>query len=225
MKEKIFTALKAAILVNGKTSISDKTLNTYVDVVSAQITDETQITEAIKPHVVVLKEIQGNINSVASESATVVKTEYEKRIEDLKKANPANPANPPKEEDEFVKKMEDLLSAKLSPLQEKLSAYEAQETQKTLSSKLTELLKSHEIPEWYSKNAVSGRTFKDETEVTAFAETLKTEWGATKQELVNQGFTSVKPPVEGGGTPDEGAAVAALIAKGTEEIVKQQTKN
>ena len=92
MKEKILSALKASIVVGGKTSLSDKTLNTYVDLISAQITEESQITEAIKPHVVVLKEIQGNINSVAAESATAketaLKAEYEQKIKDLEKANP-----------------------------------------------------------------------------------------------------------------------------------------
>jgi superfamily I DNA/RNA helicase len=86
VKEKILSALKTAVQVNGKTSISDKTLEAYANLISAQITDESQISESIKPHVAVLKEIQGNIDHVAAESTRVTKTELEKQIEELKKS-------------------------------------------------------------------------------------------------------------------------------------------
>jgi hypothetical protein len=149
MKEKIFSNLKAAILVNGKTSISDKTLNSYVDSISAQITEESQIAEAIKPHVNVLKEIQANINSVAAESVTaketVLKTEYEKKIRDLEKANPK-----PGGDDEGVLTKEDLdkyfeekLSDAIKPYKEKLETLEKEKASgdrnAVIASKMKEL--------------------------------------------------------------------------------------
>src|ERR1035437_4618818 len=74
MKEKIFLALKAAIVEGtGKTSISDRTLNAYAERLSTQITEESQIAEAIKPDIIVLKEIAGNISAVAAEAVKTVK--------------------------------------------------------------------------------------------------------------------------------------------------------
>ena len=82
MKEKILNAIKAKI---GKTDISDKTLNAYVDVILAQITDESQIETAIAPTVIALKEFQANINSVAANAAKAKETEI-KTTEEQKKA-------------------------------------------------------------------------------------------------------------------------------------------
>ncbi len=57
MKEKIFSALKAKIVdKNGKTSISDKTINAYVDVVFAVIgEDETKLAGEVDKYVVSLR--------------------------------------------------------------------------------------------------------------------------------------------------------------------------
>jgi hypothetical protein len=221
MREKIFSALKAAILVNGKTSVSDKTLNTYLDSISAQITDESQIAEAIKPHVSILKEIQANINAVAAESVNVTKTEYEKRIKELGNPNPtADPT--PSDPNDITAKIKAAVSEALTPLQEKLVAIETEKTQKTFSQKLGEQLKTAGVPEWYSKNAVSGREFKAEDELTRFAETLKTEWEAAKQHLADAGFQETKPPTAGAGSSDESSAIVSLIERGTKEIVEQK---
>ena len=77
MKDKILSALKSGI---GKTSINDKTLNSYVNIIADKITDESQIGEAIKPYIEVLKEFQGNINSIASEAATAKETTVKARL-------------------------------------------------------------------------------------------------------------------------------------------------
>jgi hypothetical protein len=221
-KEKIFTALKAAVLINGKTSISDKTLNTYVDSISEKITDESQITEAITPHVTILKEIQANINAVAAESVSTTKTEYEKRIKELEGKTSTPPVTTPP--DDITSQIKAALSEALSPLQEKLAAIETEKTQKTFLQKLGEQLETGGIPEWYSKNAVSGREFKTEEDVTRFANTLKTEWEAAKQQLAEAGFQGAKPPVSGAGAADESSAIVSLIEKGTKEIVEQSKK-
>ena len=64
MKEKIFKALKDSILIGGKTSVSDETINIYVGLIdSEKITDESQIAEAIKPFVPALKEALSSIDN------------------------------------------------------------------------------------------------------------------------------------------------------------------
>ena len=112
MKEKIFKALRDSILIGGKTSVSDETINIYVGLIdSEKITDESQIAEAIKPFVPALKAVQANINSVAATSSSAkeseLKTKYEKEIEDLKKANPdTTKQDPPKEKTDIEKTIE-----------------------------------------------------------------------------------------------------------------------
>lgn len=70
MKDKILSAIKVAI---GKTNINDRTLNAYVGIIADKITDESQIDEAIKPYVEVLKEFQGNMNSEIATQVAAVK--------------------------------------------------------------------------------------------------------------------------------------------------------
>jgi hypothetical protein len=96
--------------------------------------------------------------------------------------------------------------------------------QKAFSQKLGEQLKTVGVPEWYSKNAVSGREFKTEEDVTRFAEMIKTEWGTAKQQLADAGFQETKPPASGTGSSDESNAIVSLIEKGTKEIIEQQQK-
>jgi hypothetical protein len=135
MKEKIFQKLKAGVLVNGKTDISDETLNAMVASIGGQITNEGAIDEAIKPYVAVLKSVQGNINAVAAsavKSVTEQKTAVEAAFEKWKKDNPVQ--TPPKDPDpkngltlDDVKK---LLEETMKPYSEKLAASEV-EKQKT----------------------------------------------------------------------------------------------
>jgi hypothetical protein len=220
MKEKILSAIKTAVSVNGKTSISDKTLNSYVDLIAAQISEESQIATAIVPHVAVLKELQLNINSVAAEAAKGKETELQKQIEELKKLIPSQA--PPKNDDvpDWQKAIEQQTEL-IKNLTNSLSNLQAEQTNKTLSAKLTETLKAKNVPEWFSANATAGRTFKDEAEITAFAETLGTSWETAKQQLANNGFKETVPPATGATGATESDALAAQIAAGTKQIVEQ----
>ena len=224
MKEKIFQALKLAILVGGKTSISDATITTYVGLIDAEkITDESQIAEAIKPFVPVLQAVQANINSVAASSVTAKESELNKTIEDLKKSIPQPPKQEPPKDDtpEWAKS----LLGKVEGLEGSISVLQGEKLQTALSQKLTEAIKAKGIPEFYSTPATDGRTFKDETEVNAFVESLGQKWDAAKQTLANNGFKETVPPDSGSGETKELSAFAATINQGTKEIVEQQKQN
>lgn len=98
MKEKILQQLRAAVTdKNGKTSISEQTLNAYADLAGAQITDESQLADGIKPFVAALVEIQKNINHVAATAVTEkeakLKSDYEKKIKELEGKTPPPPEN------------------------------------------------------------------------------------------------------------------------------------
>jgi hypothetical protein len=186
MKEKILSELKTAVRVNGKTGISDKTLEAYANIVSAQITDESQIADAIKPHVVVLKEIQGNIDHVAAESVRAAKTEFERQKEELKKSVP--PAKEPESKDvltraDLEKMLSEKISEELKPYGEKLSAIDDEkkrtERRNEIASRARELGLSEEDMKYV--------TVPEEGDVAAFLTGFK-------QHLVERGLK----PLDGG---------------------------
>ena len=229
MKEKIFKALKDSILIGGKTSVSDETINIYVGLIdSEKITDESQIAEAIKPFVPALKAVQANINSVAATSSSAkeseLKTKYEKEIEDLKKAKPDKTKKPDEEVPEWQKAIEGL-TATVQTLASTVGAQQAEKTHETLSQKLTSLLTEKKVPEWYSSDILDGRTFKDETEVSTWAEKIGTKWGERNQELANNGFKETVPPGSGSGNVKDSELIAGIIDTGTKQIVEQQKQN
>lgn len=228
MKEKIFKAFKDAILIKGKTSVSDDTINLYVGFIDAEkITDESQIAEAIKPFVPALKAVQANINSVAATSTSAkeseLKTKYEKEIEDLKKSNsePPKPQDPPKDDTpEWAKN----LLTKVESLEGNITSLQGEKLQTTLSRKLADSIKEKNIPSYFANPAISGRTFKDEAEVDSFVEDLNSQWGTAKQELANNGFKETVPPSGGDSEVKEVDSFVATITAGTEKIVEQNKK-
>ena len=230
MKEKIFKALRDAILIGGKTSVSDDTINIYVGLIdSEKITEESQIAEAIKPFVPALKAVQANINSVAATSVTTkeseLKTKYEKEIEDLKKAKPdPTKQDPPKEVPEWQKAIEGL-TATVQTLASTVGAQQAEKTHETLSQKLTSLLTEKKVPEWYSSDILDGRTFKDEADVNTWAEKIGSKWGERNQELANNGFKETVPPGSGNDNVKDGDIIAGMIKEGTQKIVEQNKQN
>ncbi|SHG32045.1 hypothetical protein [Dysgonomonas macrotermitis] len=229
MKEKIFKAFKDAILIGGKTSVSDDTINIYVGLIDAEkITDESQIAEAIKPFVPALKAVQANINSVAATSTSTkeseLKTKYEKEIEDLKKSKPdTTKQDPPKDVPEWQKAI-DALTKNVETLTGSLSAMQGEKLQTTLSRKLVDSIKEKNIPSYFANPAISGRTFKDEAEVDSFVEDLNSQWASAKQELVNNGFKETVPPSGGDSEVKEVDSFVATITAGTEKIVEQNKK-
>ncbi|NDV93454.1 hypothetical protein D0T84_00790 [Dysgonomonas sp. 521] len=225
MKEKIFNALKTAILVGGKTSVSDATINTYVGLIDVEkITDENQIAEAIKPFVPVLQAVQANINSVAASSVTAKESELNKTIEELKKSIPEPTKNPDVEVPEWQKAIEGL-TATVQTLASTVGAQQAEKTHETLSQKLTSLLTEKKVPEWYSSDILDGRTFKDENDVNTWAEKISTKWGERNQELTNNGFRETVPPGSGNDDVKDSEIIAAAINAGTRKIVEQQNQN
>lgn len=225
MKEKIFKALRDSILIGGKTSVSDETINIYVGLIdSEKITDESQIAEAIKPFVPALKAVQANINSVAANSVTAKESELNAVIEGLKKAKPDKTKKPDEEVPEWQKAIEGL-TATVQTLASTVGVQQAERTHETLAQKLTSLLTEKKVPSWYSSDILDGRTFKDEAEVEAWAEKIGTKWGERNQELTNQGFKETVPPGSGNDDVKDGDIIAGMIKEGTQKIVEQQKQN
>jgi hypothetical protein len=151
MKEKILQQLKAAVAgTDGKTSLSDQTLNAYADFLAAQISEESKIADAIKPHVELLKAVQGNINHVAaasvSEKENALKAEYEKQIADLKKLR-----NPEEKPDDLEVKVNALFDAKykaeITPLKQEIEAHKAKEAGEKRNASILAKAKELGIPQ------------------------------------------------------------------------------
>ena len=222
MKEKIFNALKTAILVGGKTSVSDATINLYVGLIDVEkITDESQIAEAIKPFVPVLQATQENINSVAASSVTAKESELNKTIEELKKSIP-DPTKKPDEEVPEWQKAIDALTKNVETLTGSLTTIQGEKLQTDLSRKLIDSIKEKNIPSYFANPAIVGRTFKDETEVMSFVENLDSQWASAKQELANNGFKETVPPGSGSEEVKDGDIIAGMIKEGTQKIVEQK---
>jgi hypothetical protein len=218
MKEKIFSSLKSAIVdpKSGKTSISDKTLNAYVEIIAAQIgEDETKIADAINPYVVTLKEVEANINSVAAEAAKAAKPKTKPAKEETKVETPENDDTPA-----WAKS----LLEKVVTLESTVTSFGAEKTQQTMAQRLTSALKEKKVPDWYSNDILEGRTFKDETEVTDWTEKVATKWATRNQELANQGFKETAAPGSGDLQIKDAELIAATINAGTKQIIEQTKK-
>nr|WP_319268331.1 hypothetical protein [uncultured Draconibacterium sp.] len=196
LKEKIFNALKASILDSktGKTSISDKSLNAYVDSISAQITEESQITEAIKPHVTVLKEMQANINSVAATAVTereaALKTEHEAEIKTLKDGK--NPDT--KGGDDIQALIKAGIEEAVKPLKEKLTGYEEKDKLSQRNTLIASKAKELGIPEWRVKEGFNIADDADEAAITANLTSVKQNLVTAGLEGKNEGAFRLSTP-------------------------------
>lgn len=186
MKEKIFQAIKSSIIdpKTGKTSISDKTINTYVDVIAAGITEESQIATAIVPHVTVMKEMQANINSVAAaavtEKETALKTEYDQKIAALGGKKP-----------EDTPDVKALVEEAIKPLKEKLSGYELNEKRAQRQQLIASKAKELGIPEWRQKEGFNISDETDEAGITTYLTSIKTNLVTAGLEGKNEGAFSL----------------------------------
>lgn len=209
MKDKILSALKKGVAdpKTGKTSINDTTLSAYVELIAAQISDETQIETAIAPHLVILKEVQGNINSVAAAAVKNVKPASAQ-------AQQQSPVVP-EEEEEMPKWAKTILG--------EISEIKGTKVHTDLQNKLLGIMGEKKVPETFYQPALLGRKFEKEDDVIQLADTITASYEKYQQDVANK---APGAPPEGGNPPASDAdakAVADMINAGTKEI-KEQNK-
>ena len=186
MKEKIFSALKAKIVDQaGKTSISDKTLNAYVEAIAAQITDESKIPEAITPFVAVLLEVQANINTVAASSSSAKEIALQSEIDKLKK--PAGTEGAP----DISALIKAGIEEAMKPLSEKLSGYESKEKLTARQSVIASKAKELGIPEWRQNEGFNISDDADDAGITATLTSVKKNLVTAGLESKNDGAFSL----------------------------------
>lgn len=77
MKDKIFKLIKEKV---GKTNVNDRTLEAYAKLIAGKTTDESQIDAEIDSYVELVREMDGNINSVASKAAANKEKELQSKV-------------------------------------------------------------------------------------------------------------------------------------------------
>ena len=230
MKTKVLQALKPKAASLG---FNNEELEGFAAAIAQNLasdaTDET-ISTQIEAFLPFLKLSQSAVNRIVNADKAKTQKEREEaeaktKEEAEKKAKEAEEAEKGKNKPEWEKAIE-VLTKNQAELTQSIKSFLGEQTSKTLSEKLSETLKAKNIPDWYTTPATAGRVFKDETEMTSFAETLGNSWETAKQDLANKGFNETTPPETGAGaTLKESEAIAAQIEAGTKQIVEQSKKN
>ena len=202
MKDKILTALRAAIDKNS--SINDKTLNAYVAIIADKITDESQISEAIKPYVEVLKEFQGNINSVAAAAVTAKESEAKAAKE---KAEAEAAAQKAAEEAAKTGGGEPEWFKSFREQQEKrISAIESEKTSTTRRRRLEEITKDSGSMGGKILKDFGRMTFESDESFEAYIEETKNDIETAKQDESNLALSGQTRPGGGKGLPSKEAS-------------------
>lgn len=141
MKEKIKSALETKYKNLG---FGDKAFDGVASYLSKTVKEEKDIDTAIADVEDLLKSFQGDIDKVRNEKSTL-----QKELDELKAKGEKKPDEKKTEEkDDLEARLDALLEAKMKPLQDKLSGYEAKETkaarQSLILSKAKELKISQE---------------------------------------------------------------------------------
>lgn len=220
MKQKILTALKPKAASLG---FNNEELEGYAEIIAKNLnsdaTDET-INAQIDAFLPVLKLSQSAVNRIVNAEKTKTQKEREEAERKAKEEEKAKEEAEGKNKPEWQQAIDALTKNQLE-LTQSFQSFLGEQNSKTLSQKLSETLKAKNIPEWYANPATAGRTFKDDTEVTSFAETLSNSWETAKQDLANKGFSETTPPNTGdSATLKDSEVIASQIEAETKKIVE-----
>lgn len=190
MKEKILVALKTKYKTFG---FGDKAFDGVADYLSKTVTEESAIETAIGGVENLLKAFQGDIDTVRNEKSGLQKQldELKSKGDESKKDEKQPPA------DDLDAKLEALISAKVAPLQEKLTAYETKEAKATRLAQILGKAKELGIPDWRINE---GFTITDDADEASISATLS----AIKQNIVTAGLEQSKGfPIDTNKTPSK----------------------
>lgn len=203
MKDKILSALKKGI---GKTSINEKTLNAYVEIIADKIDDENQIEEAVRPYVDVLKEFQGNINSVAAQALKDKESELAKTAEERaaqeaaqKAAEDASKGGGNEQEPSWFKQYREQQD-------KRLTAIETEKTSSTRKKRLEEITKDIGSLGIKVLKDFGRMTFDTDDAFEEYLEETRSDIETAKQEESNQGLAGSTRPGGGKGAPAKEAS-------------------
>lgn len=215
MKEKILSALKTKYANLG---LSAETLEGVASQLSIFVKEETGVDAAVIGAEPMLKSFQ----SFADSRATASKKEAERLAAEIDTLKKGTPPTPPPTDDmpAWAKAVLD----KVGTLESSLTNFNAERQSQTLSQKLSGILTEKNVPESFSKVALMGRSFKDETEVQSFVDSVVGQYEAFKQEGANIGFSFTAKPEQGAAPKSDSDEIAKMIETGTKQIVEDSKK-
>ena len=190
MKEKILVALKTKYKTFG---FGDKAFDGVADYLSKTVTEESAIETAIGGVENLLKAFQGDIDTVRNEKSGLQKQldELKSKGDESKKDEKQPPA------DDLDAKLEALISAKVAPLQEKLTAYETKEAKATRQAQILGKAKELKISQ---ERIDEGFVIADDADETA----INTYLSKVAQNEVARGLEQSKGfPIDTNKTPSK----------------------
>ncbi|HEY4207988.1 MAG TPA: hypothetical protein VGM31_14290 [Puia sp.] len=196
MREKILAELNKKYL-----GLSKKVLGLVADKLTTTVTEESQIAGAIAG--------LDNLPITLTEFADILQKDGDARVtEALKKAKTRkeptgdNDVDP---EEEPAKGSNAALAKQIADLSKLVMGVVQNNTQKTLAEQLHAKLTEKKIPLHMAK----GRVIEKAEDLDTMVADIETTFNDLKQDLANQGFTSVSTPTGGGPAEQKGGAKAA----------------
>lgn len=177
------------------------------------VTDDTKVNSIIEG--ISFSDVLNNYGDFRAGQAQVsAVSNYEKKhgLKDGKPIEEPEPEPPkPDEKTDIAKMIADGITAAMKPFSDKIAQYEAREAQAQRNAQIASVAKKYGIPDFMLKD----RTIPENTDLDAYFKDVK-------QELTNAGFQENKAPeTSEQRIAKENHEIAEMIAKGTEEIAKQ----
>lgn len=133
--------------------------------------------------------------------------------------DPAPATKPQDDEPEWAKR----LNERLDKIEQQNAAKDEQAKQGGFQDILVSLLKEKGVRESFYTPVISGRQFKDEDEVKAYADTVEQSWKDDEQAQANVNHSSNRTPAAAAGTGDEDPLLKAAQEK-TDSIAAEKNK-
>lgn len=177
------------------------------------VTDDTKVNSIIEG--ISFSDVLNNYGDFRAGQAQVsAVSNYEKKhgLKDGKPIEKPEPEPPkPDEKTDIAKMIADGITAAMKPFSDKIAQYEAREAQAQRNAQISSVAKKYGIPEFMLKD----RSIPENTDLDAYFKDVK-------QELTNAGFQENRvPDTSEQRIAKENHEIAEMIAKGTEEIAKQ----
>lgn len=177
------------------------------------VTDDTKVNSIIEG--ISFSDVLNNYGDFRAGQAQVsAVSNYEKKhgLKDGKPIEKPAPEPPkPDEKTDIAKMIADGITAAMKPFSDKIAQYEAREAQAQRNAQISSVAKKYGIPEFMLKD----RSIPENTDLDAYFKDVK-------QELTNAGFQENRvPDTSEQRIAKENHEIAEMIAKGTEEIAKQ----
>lgn len=195
-------------------------------------TKEDEVTTAVEG--VTFKQVAESysdfrVNEAVQTASTKAVTDYETKhnLKDGKPVEAPKPDPDPKpgtkpqdDEPEWAKK----LNARLDKIEQQNAAKDEQTKQSGFQNVLVSLLKEKGVRESFFTPVITGRQFKDEDEVKAYADTVEQSFKDDEQAKANADHSGDHKPAVGTGTGDEEDPLLKAAQEETDRIAAEKNK-